>query len=284
MLHLKQGSPEWHEFRRNHIGSSDAAVIVNGVHFDKTVKQLYNEKIKCTEKSYRSNAAMRRGIELEPVARALFEAETGYLMSPDVREHPILNFMAASLDGMELDGKCIVEIKCPGSEDHKIALDNAVPEKYIPQLQHQMEVCGMDWMYYMSYRSDSDYKIIEVKKDHDYTNNLILKEREFWDRVQRKEPPQDRYPQEISSQDWIYLVNEWKEIQSKKQFYEARESEVKEELLKLANYCPVQGAGLKFIKSIRKGNVEYSQVPELKGVDLEPYRKVSSEYWRISFL
>lgn len=281
MLHLKQRSPEWHEFRRNHIGASDAPAIM-GVSPWKDVKQLYNEKTSMPEISDNSNAAMRRGLQLEPVALALFEDETGYLMSPSVLVHPYIKFMSASLDGIELDGKCIVEIKCPGSEDHKIALDNAVPEKYIPQLQHQMEVCGMDWMYYMSYRSDSDYKIIEVKKDHDYTNNLILKEREFWDRVQRKEPPEDRCNKELLNQDWIYLIDEWNQIQNNKQLNERREAEIKEEMLKLANYSPLQVGDLKITKSIRKGNVEYSQIPQLKGVDLEPYRKGSSEYWRIT--
>lgn len=282
MLHLKQGSPEWHKFRSNHIGSSDSPIIMNGVHFNKTVKQLYNEKISCTEISDNSNAAMRRGIELEPVARALFEAETGYLMSPDVKEHPTIKFMSASLDGIELDGKCILEIKCPRSEDHKIALDGAVPEKYIPQLQHQMEVYGMDWMYYMSYRSDSDYKIIEVKKDNDYTNKLILKEQEFWDRIQRKEPPENTTAKE-PSQDWVYFINEWNQIQNDKQLNERREAEIKEEMLKLANYCPIEFSGFKIEKCIRKGNVEYSKIPELKGVDLNCFRKPSTEFWRFNF-
>jgi putative phage-type endonuclease len=284
MLNLKQGSEEWHEFRRNHIGASDAPVIINGIHFDKTVKQLYIEKTNSKENLTSSNYSMRRGIELEPVARSIFEAETGYLMSPDVKEHPTIKFMSASSDGFELDGKCIVEIKCPGPKDHEIALDGAVPEKYIPQLQHQMEVYGMDSMYYMSYRSDDDYTIFQVRKDHEYTNKLIHAEREFWDRVQNRTPPDstDRDIEEITNKDWIHLVNEWKQNQITKKLCDNEESRIKDELIKLANFRSAQGSGLKLTKYERKGNVVYSNVPELKGVDLEKHRAPSTESWRIS--
>jgi hypothetical protein len=33
------------------------------------------------------------------------------------------------------------------------------------------------------------------------------------------------------------------------------------------------GSGVEVLKSSRKGSVDYSAVPELRGVDLEPYRK-----------
>ena len=56
------------------------------------------------------NAAMVRGTELEPAARAAYEVRTGAVMQPLVmRDGPY----SASLDGITLDGGLILEVKCP---------------------------------------------------------------------------------------------------------------------------------------------------------------------------
>lgn len=280
---MKQRSFEWHEFRRNHIGASDAPVILN-VSPWKDVKQLYNEKINPSEILTSSNAAMQRGIDLEPHCLSIFEAETGYLMNPKVLVHPSISFMAASLDGLELDHKCAVEIKCPGSKDHAIALDNAIPEKYIPQLQHQMEVAGLDKIYYMSYANDNDYKILEVYKDAEYTRKLLEKEIEFWKCVVERTPPECTKPgfKEIQDQEWQRLVSRYKEMLADKCGIEKDIEDIKNQLLRMANFSPAYGSGLQINKVITRGRVDYSDIPELKGLDLEKYRKPNMESWRIN--
>jgi hypothetical protein len=35
-------------------------------------------------------------------------------------------------------------------------------------------------------------------------------------------------------------------------------------------------------KYIKKGNVDYAKIPELKGVNLDAYRKASKENWRVA--
>jgi hypothetical protein len=42
-----------------------------------------------------------------------------------------------------------------------------------------------------------------------------------------------------------------------------------------------KGFGFSIIKSERKGNVDYSKVPELVNVNLDPYRKKSSVVWTV---
>ena|SRR6188508_1364834 len=290
MMHLEQRSAEWHEFRRNHIGASDAPIIF-GVSPWKTSLQLYHEKTNPKESLSSSNYSMRRGIELEPKALALFEAETGYLMTPRVLVHPDHSWMSASLDGFELEGKCLVEIKCPGREDHNLAKKEIVPEKYMPQLQHQMEVTGLSECYYMSYVSDSDFTIFKVKKDNDYTIRLIEKEMEFWDRVQRKDPPSPSYKEaeEINSKEWVqssgkYRDLQYKELEIKQQLIEIEneKNRVKQELIFLANNRSAHGDGLKLTKYIRKGPVEYARIPELKNVELDLYRKAPIESWIVT--
>lgn len=280
---MQQRSKEWHEFRRNHIGASDSPVIM-GVSPWKDVKQLYIEKTNMPEIPDNLSAAMQRGIDLEPHCLSIFEAETGYLMSPKVLMHPTINFMAASLDGLELDNKCAVEIKCPGKKDHDVAVNNMVPEKYIPQLQHQMEVAGLNKIYYMSYLNDNDYKILEVKKDVEYTKTMLQKEADFWKCVLERTPPESTKPSvaKIESEEWKILVERYKDLLIYKTKYEKYLEETKNQLLQMANFNPSEGFGLQLTKIISKGRVEYSEIPELKGINLDNYRKSSIESWRIS--
>lgn len=280
---MKQRSKEWHEFRRNHIGSSDAAVCM-GISPWKTKLDLYNEKIAESHVESVSNYAMRRGVELEPLALAKFEEDTGYLMTPRVIEHPTIPYMSASLDGLELDGVCAVEIKAPGRTDHELALKGIVPEKYIPQLQHIMEVCQLEEIYYMSYISDSDYTIFKVKKDHEYTKRLLDAELEFWNRIQSRNPPQptDRDIKKITETSFASRAEEWRNLQCKKADIIKREEELKSEIIQLADYGSAEGFGIKVIKSVRRGHIDYARVPALDGLDLEPFRKESTEMFRIS--
>jgi putative phage-type endonuclease len=283
MLDLVQGSPSWHEFRRNHIGSADSGVIME-VSPWKSPLELYNEKVNCTQIPNASNFAMRRGLELEPQALALFEAETGYLMMPRVLVHPTIDFMSASLDGMELSGKAAVEIKAPGMIDHQCALDGRVPEKYIPQIQHQMEVARLNKIYYMSYVSDSDYKILEISKDHDYTKTLLQKEYEFWQRVIEKKPPEftKKDYREIQDQKWGIFAKQYQLLLSRKEENDRHIEAVKEKLIDLADGQPSLGFGLKLSKVTSKGRVDFMSIPEIKGLDLEKYRKPDTESWRIT--
>lgn len=226
-----QRSPSWHKHRAYKIGSSEASQIM-GVSPWGSALDLYKQKIKHQEliennpnwkelilqDSKEMNYAMRRGVELEPLALAKFESETGYLMTPRVLTHPKYEFLSASLDGLELDGSCACEIKCPGKPDHDLALKGIVPEKYMPQLQHIMEVCQLSEIYYMSYVSDSDFTIFKVNKDNEYTNRLLQAEFEFWQRVQDRNPPEptDRDSEEIASESWIHYRDEYADLNRKK--------------------------------------------------------------------
>ena len=278
-----QRSPSWHAFRKNHLGSSDCSAIM-GVSPWKTQLELYNEKTSDTIEESVSNFAMRRGVELEPLALAKFEAETGYLMTPRVLTHPVYSMLSASLDGLEIESKCAVEIKCSGKVDHALALKGQVPEKYMPQLQHIMFVTNLPEIYYMSYVSDEDFIIFKVKQDHDYTTKLLAAELEFWNRIQDRNPPEpsDKDVAKIESDEWRNLSDEYKQNKLKLDFLEREQDRIREQLIFLANDKSAQGCGLQLTKYVRKGNICYSKIPELVGLDLEVYRGKSTEAWRIS--
>ena len=107
---------------------------------------------------------MQRGKRLEPLARLAYVNHTGIDVEPvcvQSREHP---WMRASLDGLSADGRHVVEIKCPGEKDHRLAASGCVPEKYYAQLQHILAVTGLGEIYYWSFRFDHTV-LLKVDRD-----------------------------------------------------------------------------------------------------------------------
>lgn len=100
-----------------------------------------------------SNAAMQRGTELEPEARAAYESHIGDLVQEVAWiPHPTLDYVGISPDGLVGDAG-LVEIKCPSAmAKHLEALrsgSHAVEYKW--QLQGQLWVTGRQWVDAASY-------------------------------------------------------------------------------------------------------------------------------------
>ena len=54
------------------------------------------------------------------------------------------------------------------------------------------------------------------------------------------------------------------------------------QLITLAQHPKEQGDGVTVTRYWRQGNVDYKQIPELKGMNLEPYRRKASEEVRVT--
>src|SRR5271169_3503351 len=128
LFDVEQGSENWFALRKTKITATDASILMakGGSYFGKTPFTLYNDKVS-DEPKKAPNEAMQRGTRLEPIARELFELQTGIAMEPKV---VVKDWAMASLDGMSYNGDLILEIKCPGSRDHATALQGKVPEHY----------------------------------------------------------------------------------------------------------------------------------------------------------
>jgi len=183
MIPQLQRSPAWLKWRQSRIGASDAAIII-GANTFKSIGQLLDEKlgIRAPEEE---NEAMKRGNELEEKARLAFENDTGHIVFPQVCVHPVHDWMIASLDGMTIEKDIIVEIKCPGDKvAHETFKSQKIPAYYIPQLQHQMAVTGVDKIYYYSF-FDGDYCenftcLLTCERDQAYIDDMIEKEKIFY--------------------------------------------------------------------------------------------------------
>lgn len=282
MSALVQQTDEWLEMRRSKIGASDAPVIM-GVSPWSTKYKLWQEKLQLIEPK-KQTKAMADGIKGEDEARIAFINRTGIIMAPDIVFSKQNDFMMASLDGISPDRKYILEIKRPGVADHELAKKREVPEKYFPQLQHQMDVCELDMAYYYSYRGPNDEVLLEVFRDDKYIKRMVPLEKEFWDCMNEfVAPKMTERDYELKEDDiWHATASQWLSISKELQALEKKEKELRELLISQSHNTSSMGGGVRVSRIVRKGNVDYAKIPELQSVNLERYRKNPIETWRIA--
>ena len=276
-----QGSPEWLNWRRSKITATDACVIM-GVSPYKTIRELYYEKVEGTVQ--KTNAAMKYGNEKEHEAREWIEDILSTRFFPTVVESNIIEWMAASLDGINQDRTIAIEIKWNNKENHEFAKKDIVPCIHFPQIQHQYFVSEVKDIYYVSCWKD-EKTFFHVSREDEYIENMIRSEIEFYNKVIKKIAPA------LGSEDYAKVEYD-SELHDYWNFYtdaskmrldaEKMESYYREQLIDKMGHRNAKSDVCMLTKYERKGSVDYSSIPELQGIDLEKYRKPSTWQYKIS--
>jgi putative phage-type endonuclease len=192
-IDLEQNTEPWLQWRKTGIGGSESGSVM-GVNPYCDAYELWQRKLGLLPE-VQVNDAMQRGHDLEPVARQIFEIETGIKMPPACYEQlGTYSFLHASLDGISIDERLILEIKCPGLKTHSEALSGKIRPYYYSQIQHNLVTTGAELCYYFSYTDVDDvepWKIIEVTRDEEYIARLIEREKRFWNCVLTETPPDE---------------------------------------------------------------------------------------------
>jgi putative phage-type endonuclease len=277
LINIEQGSQEWLALRKTKVTATDANIVMGASHW-KTKLQLYHEKLS-DEPAAPPNERMKRGTDLEPIARELFCIDTGIYMVPRVI---VKDWAMASLDGISEDNE-ILEIKCPGEKDHAIALAGKVPDHYYPQLQFQMYVADAKRVYYYSFDGFQGVTVV-VERDDEYIAAMVERAKWFYGCMINKTPPERDEDEYVERDDdvWEECVAKWKITSADIKRLESQEDELRKKLIFLSGEQNTKGSGISLCQVQRKGNVDYAKVPQLKGIDLEPYRKPSTTSWRIT--
>lgn len=98
------------------------------------------------------NAAMQRGIDLEPAALAAYEAHSGNIVRQTGFLSMVEHAVGCSLDGDVDDFTGIIELKCPKSATHISYLrEGALPREYAAQVTHNLWVSGAKWADFASF-------------------------------------------------------------------------------------------------------------------------------------
>lgn len=160
VLECAQRSPEWFQARAGRLTGSVAADVFATLKSkgEAAVRRdlrtaLVIERLtgKAQEDDY-ENADMRRGRELEPLARAAYEARTGLLVEQSgfIAHNELL--IGCSLDGHVGDFEGIVELKAPRSARHLSYLKSGVlPDEHRYQVAHNLFVTGAGWCDFVSF-------------------------------------------------------------------------------------------------------------------------------------
>jgi putative phage-type endonuclease len=158
MSEIVQGSDEWKQLRLGKVTASRVADMVArtksgyGASRANYAAQLIAERLTGVPAESYVNAAMQHGTDTEPEARNAYEFYHGV----SVREvafvpHPTIPDAGCSPDGLVGDDG-MVEIKAPNTSTHiETLLSQAIPPKYIPQMQFQMACCERQWVDFVSY-------------------------------------------------------------------------------------------------------------------------------------
>ena len=271
LVELEQGTPEWHALRKNSIGASDIPVIM-GLSPWQTPYELWARKLGLMEQ-IKTLPHMTRGLEIEDEVRNWVSELLEISYTPIVARSIEFPWAIASLDGWnEKEG--VLEIKCPNAEDHQKAIANQVPEKYRDQIQWQLFITGASKALYVSYPGKvNTYVMVEADKKR---QKKLLKAAEiFHKKILNQEAPAltDKDICERTDEEWIRTARDYKEAYARLKFAELEVDSLKQALIELLDGAKNEGGGVRVSVVKRKGSVDYKAVPELIGVDLEPYRK-----------
>lgn len=279
---MQQGSQEWLEDRKKGIGSSDAPIIL-GISPWSTPYKLWQEKLGYKEPSEQTYA-MKRGTLLEEDARKAYEKYTNEVVFPKCVIHPEFDYLKASLDGITLEQDLIVEIKVPGKQTREAAEAGQIEPHYFAQVQHQLLVTGCDMAHFWVWHPDEGGHLVEVSRDDQYIDTLLVSEHRFWKCVQDMEPPKllDRDYEIKDDATWKQACLEYRRLEERLSKLNQEKENLRKQIIDMADGRNVQGAGVRLTRFLRKGSINYKTIPELSCIDLNQYRSPATECWKIT--
>src|SRR5687767_13504923 len=173
--------------RGSFVGGSDARTIMGSD--EAALIRLWREKRGELEPEDLSGTLIvQLGRVTEDLNRHWFEFNTGMLVG-DVQKHvkhPLIRWMAATLDGRVDESGAVFEAKfmLPWSFS-----EEGAAEKYMPQLQHNMFVVQSRSAALSVITGGGKWVEISIHADPLYQHLLLTAERKFWNCVMTGEPP-----------------------------------------------------------------------------------------------
>ena len=277
IIEVEQRGEPWLAWRRTKVMASEMAAILGLSKWDSPYS-IWLDKIGMG-KPKEINDDMTRGIENEPKAIKLLEKRlgNGIEFKPLCVESPEYPFLGASLDGYYSDDnvKWIVEVKSPREAGYRASVQGMIPDNYMIQIQCQLLCTGADLCFYVTY-FEGKINVIEVRPDPTAFEMIIEGSKKFWyDNVLAFESPNMTSKDYIERDDEEFqrLVLIYKMAQEKKKFAVDLEDRLRKQLIGLSREQNIRGFGLSVQHTVRRGNIDYSRIEALKGLNLDEYRK-----------
>jgi predicted phage-related endonuclease len=173
--------------RRRFLGGSDARVIMGND--EAMLLRLWREKRGEAEpEDLSDNLIVQLGTVTEDLNRRWYERNTGQAIKDVQRriKHPVLKWMAATLDGLVDPGGAVFEAKfmLPWTFS-----EEAAAEKHMAQLQHNMWVSNARSAVLSIITGGGKWVELTIHADPLYQHLLLTAEKKFWRCVQDGETP-----------------------------------------------------------------------------------------------
>ena len=177
---VEQGSEAWLESRRGVITGSrfkDARDRLKSGAPSKAcldyARDLARERCGGVAPAKFQNAAMRTGVEQEPVARAMYEARTGYMVDEFGFYMTDDGLFGLSPDGL-IDADGVVEIKTMVSSDTLFtAVADGDLSAYMDQCLGYLWLLGRKWVDLVLWAPDLDHMVIHrIERNEDAIEKL----------------------------------------------------------------------------------------------------------------
>lgn len=288
---MEQGSQEWFDARRGLLTGSNVGAAL-GINPWKKPEDLIRQMVReyhDAESEFQGNIATEYGSLHEPLAVMDYMGKTGnFVEECSFFVHPECEWLGASPDGL-IDSDGVLEVKCPFGLRNKKGDDlvfKTAEEQphYYAQIQAEMASTGRAFCHFYQWTKHGDSLEVVPFNPRWWGENLP-KLREFYEwylsEIDNTAHLKEKQ-KEINTFHAQKLIQEWDELSATIDDATARKKEILAELVNVSKErdAIIHGRKLTLVK--RKGAIDYGKIPELKSVDLEQYRKSSSEYWKLS--
>lgn len=188
---------EWLAFRKQGIGSSDAAAAC-GIHPYLSMLELWLIKTgrasSDLDESLEGYAPLYWGNTLEPMVAKYYQEKTGNKVRRvnAILQHPETDkaIMLANLDYSVVGSEEVQILECKTAGEHGAKLwKHGVPLYVTCQVQHQLAVTGKSAAHICVLLCGHEAKIYKVERDERLIASIIEQERLFWQYVQTDTPP-----------------------------------------------------------------------------------------------
>jgi putative phage-type endonuclease len=288
-LHQWQGSAEWKRYRSQMGNASELAALMDcSPWFPHTSYELW--LLKSGRAEQKETASMRRGLALEPAARAYLEQVFDEVFEPQVvaRER-----ISASLDGLSFDGRWVLEIKCPNQgRDSElwrhVQQFDAPPDHYWWQVQQGLYCAGASAAHFVVCHAENDVIVDHiacvVKPDPAAQMALCEAWAGFFEYLDQDiaPPTTERDIEERKDAAWRDAVATWRDARKWLEVAKRAEAQARAELVQAAGGRRAQGTGVKLVRYFKRGEIDWKQATLDLEIDVEQYRKEGQWQYRIT--
>lgn len=286
---VTQGTPEWHAFRLLGIGGSEAPALEGSCPY-RTARDVAKIKLQMIEEDNGDKEFIfAKGHKTEGLIRREFAQQTGIEMAPLCLIHPTHDHIRASLDGFDGYKYGVLEAKLVGKGVLEDARDEGIiPRHHWVQIQHNMEVAGVDLAQWFGHNGSDNGILIEVKRDAKFIREQLAREHDFWALIKERVLPPLTKRDELEPLDLAVL----QELRDAKEFLDNAEANYDAVKAKLDSYGHplVRGAGVLARKGSRQGSIDVKKIPGIKTLldgyterYLEKFRGTpSKESWTVT--